>query len=315
MNRMIQLLVWVAFFVLILPSCKKQDDVNPYNQLISDDNQTTEPVLTEGSFGWLHQKVFKPTCANSGCHDGNFEPDFRTIESSYNTLVNQPIIKNNPQNQFSLRVIPGNANQSVLVERMINDIDGISGIMPLSVDSASDWLSKKDEYINHIKNWINTGALNAYGQAPNQVSAPPVSLGMAIKLPNSNNPLPREIGNAEVLIPSATNQIEVHWSLTSSSLPINNILTDSLRISVFSNAFTPNYTFDFTLSPTNWSAPGLSGNQVNYTHRSVLNISTLGSGVYFVRIKVKNTVSDNWTEIPNINSAQHIKNYYSFKIP
>lgn len=314
MRNMIRLSVWFAFVVLILPSCKKQDDENPFNQPISNENQTID-TLTVGSFGWLHQKVFKPTCANSGCHDGNFEPDFRTIESSYNTLVNQPIIKNNPQNQFSLRVIPGNANQSVLLERMINDIDGISGIMPLSVDSTSDWPIKKNEYINHIKNWINSGALNAYGQAPNQVSAPPISLGMAIKLSNSNNPLPREIGNAEVLIPSGTNQIEVYWSLTSSSLPISNILTDSLRISVFSNAFTPNFSFDFSLSPTTWSAPGLSGNQVSYTHRSVLNISTLVADVYFVRIKIKNSVSDSWTEIPNINSAQHIKNYYSFKIP
>lgn len=41
----------------------------------------------------LHAGLFKPTCANSGCHDGNFEPDFRTVESSYYSLVQQPVIK------------------------------------------------------------------------------------------------------------------------------------------------------------------------------------------------------------------------------
>ena len=35
-----------------------------------------------------------PTCANSGCHDGTFEPDFRTVGSSWNTLVNHPVIAN-----------------------------------------------------------------------------------------------------------------------------------------------------------------------------------------------------------------------------
>ena len=316
MTRMIRLLTMLVFSFILFQteSCKKQYDVNPYNQLIPNENQTLD-TLTVGGFGWLHQKVFKPTCANSGCHDGNFEPDFRTIESSYNTLVNQPIIKNNPQNEFSLRVIPGNINLSVLIERITNDIDGISGIMPLSIDSASDWLVKKDEYINHIKNWINAGAPNAYNQLPSAISQPPVSLGMAIKLTGSNNALPRDIGNAAVLIPTGTSQIEVFWALSSSVSPSNSLLTDSLRISVFSGAFSPFSSNSFSITPTAWVSEGISGNSVNYLHRSVINISALSSGVYFVRIKSKNSETDNWTEIPNANSATHIKNYYSFKIP
>ncbi|MBK7268515.1 MAG: hypothetical protein IPI07_03030, partial [Flavobacteriales bacterium] len=30
----------------------------------------------------------------SGCHDGTFEPEFRTIASAYNSLVYHPVIAN-----------------------------------------------------------------------------------------------------------------------------------------------------------------------------------------------------------------------------
>ncbi|MEO1451605.1 MAG: hypothetical protein AAFV07_18895, partial [Bacteroidota bacterium] len=92
-------------------------------------------------FAGLHATIFAPTCANSGCHDGTFEPDFRTIESSYNTLVYHPIIKNDPQGQYTYRVKPGSAEQSVLWNRLTTDIDGQSGIMPLVVDADNPWES------------------------------------------------------------------------------------------------------------------------------------------------------------------------------
>ena len=48
------------------------------------------PALPEGNFAWLHQQAFAPTCANSGCHDGTFEPDFRTVGASWNTRSTTP---------------------------------------------------------------------------------------------------------------------------------------------------------------------------------------------------------------------------------
>ena len=93
----------ITLFTLLLTiafaySCKKDDDdetVNPFQNatLPPDDNPDTVN-LEPGSFAFLHYNIFKPTCANSGCHDGNFEPDFRTISSSYNTLVRQDVIQN-----------------------------------------------------------------------------------------------------------------------------------------------------------------------------------------------------------------------------
>src|SRR5210317_2664712 len=88
---------------LILPllfacNASEPDVNNPYdNQAVGQEHEKVkgdDKHIDANSIQGLHKNIFKPTCANSGCHDGNFEPDFRTIESSYNTLVNQAIIKN-----------------------------------------------------------------------------------------------------------------------------------------------------------------------------------------------------------------------------
>lgn len=169
-------LCWMLGLVVVLAACKKSSSpANPFddpkNQPPASNNNDT--LLPLDNFAGLHQRIFKPTCSNSGCHDGTFEPDFRTIESSYATMVNQPIIKNNPSGTFQLRVVPGNANASVLHERVVRDIDGISGIMPLSVDPNSDWPAKKTEYIAAIVTWINAGARDMFGNPPTNGPANP----------------------------------------------------------------------------------------------------------------------------------------------
>lgn len=91
----------------------------------------------------LHAGLFKPTCANSGCHDGNFEPDFRTVESSYYSLVQQPVIKKDIAGSYLTRVIPENATGSMLPYRMKTDLNGNSGIMPLSLEPTSKYPIEK----------------------------------------------------------------------------------------------------------------------------------------------------------------------------
>lgn len=179
-----QLLTISLMVMVLLAGCRKSDAPdNPF-----DDPNYKAPsgggsvdTLPLTNFAGLHQRIFKPTCSNSGCHDGTFEPDFRTIESSYNTLLYQPIIKNNPAGAFLYRVLPGNANGSVLHERLVADIDGISGIMPLSIDPQSDWPTKKAEYIAAVVAWINAGARDMFGNPPPNGPVNPRLQGMVQK--------------------------------------------------------------------------------------------------------------------------------------
>ena len=151
-------------FIIILSLCLlyacQKDHPNPFDEQDLPDNSldSTGVNLDPTSFDGLHANIFSKTCARSGCHDGNFEPDFRTIESSYNTLVNHPIIKNDPSDTYEVRVKPGNPDQSVLVARLTFDIDGNSGIMPLAIDADSDWNEKKESYIQNVREWIQKGA-------------------------------------------------------------------------------------------------------------------------------------------------------------
>lgn len=144
--------------VCLASSCEKDPPENPFEPGGGDPNDTSSTTLTYTGLAGLQDKVFRPTCANSGCHDGTFEPDFRTLESSYTTLVNHPVIKNDAQNSYAFRVVPGDTAASQLLNRITRDIDDNSGIMPLVVEPNSDYPTNKATYISWVKRWILEGA-------------------------------------------------------------------------------------------------------------------------------------------------------------
>ena len=163
-SRTIRLIVGAAIAVWLLAACRKNDPLpEPFGPDPTMTDTLATPVLDPAGIAGLHQNVFQKTCANSGCHDGTFEPDFRTIESTYNTLVDQPVIKNDPQGSFNYRVVPGNAEASQLMARLTYDIDGNSGVMPLVIEPDSDWAVNKETHIQNIRSWINDGAKDVFG--------------------------------------------------------------------------------------------------------------------------------------------------------
>lgn len=152
------ILVAVVLGMFALPGCEPDPVTNPFEvdgQL--PDSSRTASLEYSGLVG-LQDQLFRPTCANSGCHDGTFEPDFRTLGSTYNTLVNHPVIKNDAAGTFSLRVVPGSVSESQLMNRLTVDIDGNSGIMPLSLEPDSDYTTNKEVYLDWVSRWINEGA-------------------------------------------------------------------------------------------------------------------------------------------------------------
>ena len=118
---------------------------------------TTSALSYEGLPG-LHDAMFRPTCANAGCHDGTFEPDFRTLGSTYATLVGHPVIKNDDAATFAVRVAPGDLAASQLYARLTYDIDGNSGVRPLAVDPESRYPTQRDTLLQFVRRWIEEGA-------------------------------------------------------------------------------------------------------------------------------------------------------------
>ncbi|MCX6183174.1 MAG: hypothetical protein NT150_14765 [Bacteroidetes bacterium] len=147
--------------VLFFNACKKDPaPKNPYDDVdygISASTDTLDPL----SITAIHRDIVFPKCAKPGCHDGHFEPDFRTVESTYSTMVYQPITKNNVGKTFKYRVLPDSSSKSVLYERL-NNCCFVNNNDRMPQDNIGKALPDAD--LNRIKTWIDNGAKDIFGQ-------------------------------------------------------------------------------------------------------------------------------------------------------
>lgn len=117
---------------------------------------------TDSSFFLLHRDILQTKCAVPACHDGSFEPDFRTLTGAWNTTVWQPIKKNNLNKTFTYRVVPFHPEQSVLFERITNCcFVNKDDRMPFTVG-----ITLNPQEIERVKNWIAAGAKDVDGNIP-----------------------------------------------------------------------------------------------------------------------------------------------------
>ena len=167
---------FLTFFVVILvviSACVKDEPEpeNPYDDIdygqIPVVNDTVNPTSLLG----LHRNIFSVRCAVPGCHDGHFEPDFRTVQSTYSTLVYSPVIKNNEQNEFSFRVVPGNPAMSVLHERITNCCF-VNEDDRMPQDNIG--VPLQQNLIDNITTWIQNGAKNENGESETRPDLEPV---------------------------------------------------------------------------------------------------------------------------------------------
>ena len=154
---------------------------NPYDTISSTDTAMTSPVVDSTSFLGLHYHIFSKRCNQPACHDGTFEPDFRTVQSAYNSLVFHEVIKNTPNDDFPYRVTPNDASLSMMYKR-------ISEHQPPNFEQMpSSGIPLSDRQIELIKNWINNGAKDIYANDASQTSTQPNCYGLAAFLPSFNN--------------------------------------------------------------------------------------------------------------------------------
>ena len=305
---------FLLFFLLIICiSC--EEEINPFDfNNTSNSNNDTIYFTDPTSFSALHNNIFSTTCANSGCHDGTFEPDFRTIESSYNSLVYQPPIKNDINNSFNYRVEPGNSLQSVLYHRLIVDIDGISGIMPL--ESEDDWDNNKDEYIQNIKDWIDQGAKDMFGNSPSLPNDIPLGRGMVVfNTGQTTNPFSRD-ASGSVLISNSLNSVDVWFSVVDDLLQPNNLQYNKVKksSSLFNFHTISEENLEVVNTPINHL--GYFSNSINeeYYHKFNLDLTNFNVGeIVYLKFYVKDDVNP-VTEIPSNGSPFTFLRHFTIKI-
>ncbi|MEL6630632.1 MAG: hypothetical protein AAFQ83_04165 [Bacteroidota bacterium] len=170
-----------SFYILLLAvglmACNPEgpsDEVppNPFDAIEYPDTTVTITPPDSNSLVGLHQFIFSQSCAVPGCHDGSFEPDFRTVQSTYSTLVYQPVVKNTQTQDYVYRVVPGNSAESWIYNRVTTE-DQILGRMPLYDNPLTSG------QIAALKSWIDDGAPDMFGNISSQPNTQPQLVGLA----------------------------------------------------------------------------------------------------------------------------------------
>lgn len=286
-------------------SCKKNDIENPYNGY-STPKLYEEPTLASlptSNFGYLHATVFKPTCANSGCHDGAFEPDFRTIGSSYNNTVLHNVLTNNAAGDFTYRVKPGDAALSLLHERLLVALPSTSGIMPPVY--ADEWIVNKQKHITAIKNWINAGAKDMYGNDPVVGNPNPIVTGMNA-YDNNNTTAPKSrapgAGITPIMIPR--NNVDLWFSIDDDATAASSMTVNEIKVSTAMFNFDTVPAQNMTVS-AGITANDFSGASATFTHKFDLDASGYPANtILFVRVYVQDANHTTPAENPSDGSSK-----------
>ncbi len=317
MNKLKNILFIGVSIIITIISCKKKDDFdNPYDSYSTPPLYSNDQVLDalpSDNFAYLQKKVFAPTCANSGCHDGAFEPDFRTIASSYNTTVYQNVITNDASNTFTYRVKPNDHFGSLLHERLITFLPSTSGIMPLVTNS--DWDKNKNSYINSIKTWINNGAKDMYGNLPNEGNPHPIVTGFhAFPDNNTASPYNRASGAGVLPIVIPRSNVDLWFNITDDQTPATSLTVNEVLISEEMYGFEGLVPSVMSTSST-LSANDFQNNNATFTHKLDLDASIYPSGtILFVRLYIQDADHISPLETPNDGSAKQVLYLFSLYV-
>lgn len=151
-------------FIAVIIACNDdsvESIINPYDSVNYGDTISGDGDFDSLSIVGLHHNIFKARCAVPGCHDGAFEPDFRTVQSTYSTLVYHPITKNNEAEEFQFRVVPFDPTSSVLMERLTNCCF-VNQDDRMPQDNIG--VPLESHYIESIRLWIENGARDIFDQ-------------------------------------------------------------------------------------------------------------------------------------------------------
>lgn len=296
--------------VLFMLSCQKEEPVDPFDgQVVNQDTvklqlEDPEPASIAG----IYKNILKPTCANVGCHDGNFEPDYRTLESAYNTLVYQVPIKND--GNYNYRVEPFSPETSVIMGRLQGLL---TPLMPIQLEPDSDWPEKKEEYIDNIRTWIENGATDIAGNV-RQINYPaPQMLGAGAT--HEEFWMPRSGGTGPLVMPLEANAIRLHFAFRHDYIQPEELGYNAIAFSVNANDFSEATEEELYLLPIPRYERGFYGDIVKFTHYIDIDPEMdfdQEQEQWYFRVYVQDDQNP-VTEIPTDNGIFYIKSYMSFR--
>ena len=301
----------VVMIIIGIQACNKEtpEPENPFDTIQDSNNTGVIDTVSASSLLGLHRNIFSTRCAVPGCHDGNFEPDFRTVQSTFSTLVYAPINKNNLNNTFTYRVVPGDTNLSVLYERITNCcFVNTDDRMPQ--DNIGTGLPASD--IRNIATWIVNGAPNVSGQIVSRPDLEPslsyyvaVNTTFDVEYSIEANRVDSVIYNA-FYIPNGTPNFYMGVLVEDDNTPLANMEVNTLLLSTNKDDFSVAIPFTATYINVQGQDP---------IWLTSVNTSNLIPGtIYYMRYRVNDGQHTNNTEFPENTSNEFYKSYWSFII-
>ena len=288
----------------VLMNCTEDNlPINPYDDLDYGSTELVIDTVSPTSFVKLHRDILGPSCNVMGCHDGSFEPDFRTVESAYNTLVYHTIIKNNLAEDFTYRVVPNDTALSVLHERLTNCcFVNTNDRMPQ--DNIGNALPEAD--LNAVTAWILDGAKDITGASPNEPNnLPNVKYFLVMNAVYDSTYSGNRVGGLfynPFLMPN-NEQVNFIFRVNDDHTNAGNMSTNQLSISEYSD--------DFSNAIT---ATAVTFEQTNKVWLLPFNTAILQSGkTYFMRYTISDEQGQT-TTYPNNNTSFVYKNMWSFTV-
>lgn len=318
MNDKFKFILLTGFVLVLLAilfnSCGKEDPApdNPYDDVVYITPPSPVDTLSPTSFVALHKNVLHPKCGKPGCHDGNFEPDFRTIQSSYSTLVYHPVVKNNEDSTFQYRVVPHNPTMSVLYERITNCCF-VNQDDRMPQDNIG--VALPDEDINNIEQWISDGARDMFGQLPEYPNQKPnvvvyiaVSTDFSTILSDVNNRIDSVFYNPFIMPPNTS--MYLAFVVEDDSTAVADLQVNKVRMSYDPDDFStsaPGYR-EYTATYSN-----LGG--TNEGHLVLVNTGDFApDNVVYMRYYVNDGDHSQNVEFPTNASILPYKTFYSFYV-
>jgi hypothetical protein len=192
--------------------------------------------------------------------------------------------------------------------------------MPLDASIEYDpgqshaWHGVKDEYILNIKDWINGGAKDMFGNTPQQANLLPRMEGMLAYITGQSTILARDGSRGSIFVPSSTSSLDLWFCVTDDQLVGNQLTYNKIKYStsLFNFELQPEFNLDLQSSPL--LENGYYGAQiVEYYHKYILDVSSFNVGnIIFVKIYVQDNVN-NVTEIPTNGSEYQIVKYFTLE--
>lgn len=329
-------LIFVIGILFGVVACQKEtirtenepDFDNPFDGI--NDGNFPDPVnIDPESFLGIYNNILSVKCgSNDGaCHDGSFEPDFRTLFSAYNTLVYHTPIKNIIESisdgdttwVYDHRVSPGDPEGSWMYYRITTSDEDL-GRMPLYDQPLPE------EQIENVRQWILAGAPDPFGNLPNTAIPEPQFFGLMAYDQDVDGPR-LDTSRANILEPMifpANSNVRLYFGIVDYDqngqlFPGAFLTLNQLRISDHLNDFstssnlslTVTNILDYLLGPVFSTGP----NVVPYYHYYDLETSGYTPNTpYYMRVTVQGQYQNSQTIFPDNGSPIYWKTYMSFVV-